>query len=266
MKKTISVLMCVLLTAALCIPAIAGTGSKHHYVLLGDSIAQGYGIYNRDRACYGRIVADSIGATYANYGVDGLRSWDLIEMLKEDDVKKDVRKATIISLSIGGNDYLQQNLPRIAYEVLQDNYKIPDDIERDFIGYFAEIISMIRKLNPGAVLLVQTLYNPEFGALGDFYGIATERVNRNIRDYLKKHPKAFYLIDTCPVMENHPECIAADTIHPSAVGNVRLAKLILDFLYEKKIISSGEAVINKPGIDEIPFSSYVAAGIAGLFR
>ena len=256
MKKIISVLLAAALLFACALPAFAADGAKH-YVVLGDSIAQGSGVYNRDEACYGRIVANTNGYTYANYGVNGLRSWDLIELLKRGDVAADVAKADIISLSIGGNDYLQQDLPKLITQTAQGNYKIINDIQDNYRGYFAEIIRMIRQDNPDATLLVQTLYNPQYGALRDIYGMATSRINEVITDYLAENPGAFVLVDTVPVMEGHPEYIAADTIHPSAVGNVELARLILRTLYDLGLGEKTEPVTARTGIDEIPFISYI---------
>ena len=41
-------------------------------------IAQGSGVYNRGDAAYGRIVADTNGYTYVNYGVNGLNGDNLV--------------------------------------------------------------------------------------------------------------------------------------------------------------------------------------------
>ena len=263
MKKTLCLLLSACLLFACILPAFAEDAK--HYVVLGDSIAQGYGVYNRDDAAYGRIVADTNGYTYANYGVNGLRSWDLIELLKRDDAAADVAKADIVSLSIGGNDYLQQNLPKIFADVSQGDYKIVNDIQDNFRGYFAEIIGMLKAANPDAALFVQTLYNPRYDALRDFYGLATARINAVITEYLEADPGVFYLVDTVPVMEGHPEYIAADTVHPSAVGNEALARLVLQRLYEEGYGENTEPVINSIGIDEIPFTSYLLKALRDFF-
>ncbi len=265
MKKVCSLLLTACLLFACAMPALAADGAKN-YVVLGDSIAQGSGLYNSDQAAYGRIVADTNGYNYANYGVNGLRSWDLIEQLKSEPVAFSVATADIISLSIGGNDYLQQNLPKIFADVAQGDYKIINDIQDNFRGYFAEIVSMLKAANPDVALFVQTLYNPQYGALRDAYGMATGRINEVITDYLAENPGAFYLVDTVPVMEGHPEYIAADTIHPSAVGNVALARLVLQRLYEEGYGENTEPVINNRGIDEIPFTSYILKAIRDFFE
>ena len=264
MKKFLCVLLSALLAFACALPAFAADGVKN-YVVLGDSIAQGYGVYNRDQAAYGKIVADTNGYNYANYGVNGQRSWDLIEQLKTEPVASSVAAADIISLSIGGNDYLQQNLPKIFSDIAQGDYKIINDIQNNFRGYFAEIVAMLKAANPEVALFVQTLYNPQYGALRDAYGMATARINEVITDYLAENPGAFYLVDTVPVMDGHPEYIAVDTIHPSAVGNVELARLVLQRLYEEGYGENTEPVTNAVGVDEIPFTSYIFKAIRDFF-
>ena len=264
MKKIVSVCLAAAMLLA-CAP-FAFASVSPHYVVLGDSIAQGFGVYNREEAAYGRIVADTNGYTYANFGVNGLRSWDLIEQLKTPEVAENVARADIISLSIGGNDYLQQNLPKIFAQVSMGEYKIVNDIGESFRGYFAEIVAMLREANPDAALFVQTLYNPRFDALRDFYGLAVSRVNAVITGYLEEHPGAFYLVDTVPVMEGRPEYIAADTVHPSAVGNEALARLVLLRLYEEGFGENTEPVINRRGIDEVPFSSYLLKALRELLE
>lgn len=265
MKKKI---VCVILCLLIMLPFTFAAGAREplNYLLLGDSIAQGFGVYNRDKACYGKIVADTNGYNYKNYAVDGYRSCDLIDRMADDDVNSAIKNADIISLSIGGNDFLQQNLPRIAFEVLGGNYKIVNDVKEIFAENFAVIIGTIRQLNPDVVILVQTLYNPMPLLLGDFYGLATVRVNEAIKEYLDENPGAFYLVDVAPVMENHPECVAVDTIHPSAVGNVRIAGVILEKLYELGLGDSTEPVINAVGIDEIPFTSYIVNCFVSLLK
>lgn len=265
MKKIFSIMLSLVLCFSLCAVAFASDNSEKSYVVLGDSIAQGFGVYNRDKASYGRIVADTIGYSYANFGVNGLRSWDLIELLSEDEVNKSVARADLISLSIGGNDYLQQDLPKIAFRLMQGDEKILNDIEANYIEYFARIIEIIRSLNPDAVLLVQTLYNPMTGPLGSFYGLAVMRVNRDIEAYLSEHSGTFEIVDTRPVMEGRRECVAVDTIHPSAVGNVELARAVLSKLVELGLSETDVPQINVIGIDELPFSSYVLRWIFKLF-
>lgn len=263
MKKTICFILALCMFLSACSFA-AQAEEPLNYVVLGDSIARGAGVYNSDKACYGRIVADTCGFGYTNLGIDGLRSWDLIELLGTDEFTGPVSGADVISLSIGGNDYLQQNLPRIILEVSMDNYKIIDDIENDFREYFAEIISIIRELNPDVVIIAQTLYNPRSDLLGKLYGIATARINRVILGYAEENPGEIEIVDTVPYLEGAPECIALDTIHPSAIGNVKLAGQVVLKLNELGLTDKMVPVVNTYGIDELPGMSYMISAVRDI--
>lgn len=231
---------------------------KLNYVVLGDSIALGFGVYNNDEACYGRIVANTNGYNYSNYAINGWRTMDLKEQIKQENIKNDIINADIISLSIGGNDYLQQNLPVLFIDVVSKEYQYIDDIEKIFRDNFAEIMATIREYNPDATILVQTLYNPRFDLLRSFYGIAVERINRSIYAYLDENPDEFELVDVYSVFTaDHPEYIAVDSVHPSAEGNYKLAEMVLEKLVELGIGSETEPVILTRGIDQIPYLSTV---------
>lgn len=262
MKKGIALLLSVAMILSLCVTAFAEQPQK--LVMLGDSIAWGTGVYNSEEACYGRIVANTNGYEYANYAVDGTRSWDLLEKIEVPEVKQSVETADIINISIGGNDYLQQNLLVIVPEVLLGIDENMDNIEEDFGEYFAQIIERIKELNPEVTIIVNTLYNPEKLLLGYIYGQAVMRVNRQINAYHDAHSEDFVLMDVSDVMAN-PMCVAADTIHPSAVGNEVIAGVMLKTLYNLGLGENLEPVIVTKGIDEIPYTSYILRFIRMLF-
>ena len=67
-------------------------------------------------------------------------------------------------------------------------------------------------------------------------------------------------------MEGHPDYIALDTIHPNAVGNIELAKLVLRTLYDLGLGDKTEPVTKNVGIDEIPFTSYIFRAIRNFFN
>lgn len=270
MKKAVSVVLSALIIVLSFSVVSYADEEKLNYVVLGDSIALGFGIYNNDEACYGRIVANTNGYNYSNYAVNGWRTMDLKEQIKQEEVRNDIEKADIISLSIGGNDYLQQNLPVLFVDVVTKEFHYIDDIEEIFRENFSEIISTIREYNPDAMILVQTLYNPRFDLLRGFYGIAVERINRSIYAYIDENPGEFEIVDVYSVFTaDHPEYIAFDTVHPSAEGNYRLAKLVLEKLAELGIAFENDIVIETRGIDQIPYLSTVIKFfrdiIAGIF-
>lgn len=265
MKKTIAFLLCMLLTVSV-LTLTSCTSGPLNYVVIGDSIARGAGIYNSEEGCYGRLVADTNGYEYANFGIDGLTSWQLLEKIRTEPFTEALKKADVISISIGGNDYMQQNIPKLLALIAVGNYKLMDELREDFRGYYADIIAYIKDLNPRAVILAQTLYNPRLDLLKGAVGEATKRVNEVITDYVDAHPGEIELIDTVPVMNGRAECIAIDGIHPSAVGNEELAKLVLQKLFELGLGENTELAAPSEGIDQLPFSSKVIKNLKEFFQ
>ena len=265
MKKIISVLLCavMLLSAFSC---IVFAQDKLNYVVLGDSIARGAGIYNSDEACFGRIVANTNGYNYKNYGIDGYTSWQLVDYIRTDDVTASIKDADIISLSIGGNDYLQQNVPLLIYQVTVGDFKIVNDIQDNYRENFADIIGYIKEINPDVVIIAQTLYNPRTDLIKNAYGEATKRITEVVTDYAANNPGVIEVVDTIPVIEGKADCVALDGIHPSAVGNEELAKLVLQKLYDLGLGENTEPVITVNGVDQIPGASRIFKLIREFFE
>lgn len=264
MKKIIAVL--IALTMLTCFIPLADADEPLRYVLIGDSIAFGSGVYNSTEACYGKIVADTNGYIYDNYAVSGFTSGNVISTLQQSEVISAVEKADIISISVGGNDFLQQNIPLLVSQAAVGIYTHLDNIEKNLYKNLATIITTIREVNPDVVILMQTLYNTHIGVLGAIYDLAIPRVNRVIYGYLDENPGAYLLLDVAAAFDGHPEYVAADTIHPSAEGNIAIAELVLAKLYELGLGTNLTPVVNAAGIDQIPFISTILKKIFDVFR
>ncbi len=244
-------LLLVLLLALSCaaLPASAA-GEGLHYVVLGDSIAAGSGLRNPGEASYGRIVANTNGYSYQNFGENGLRTSGLLSKLDRGDVADAVRRANIISISIGGNDFFTQNSPGLFFEVMFQYFGRINSIASDMRRNFAGIMDKIRRYNPNAVILMQTLYNPTIYPFRFAVGQATNRVNGMIYDYLRDHPGAYQIVDVAGAFGADPTYICIDTIHPNAKGNERIAKVTLQKLYELGLGSRTDPVIRTKGVNQ----------------
>lgn len=264
MKKIIAVVLCALMAfSALVVPCFADDAL--HYVVIGDSIARGAGVYNSADACFGRIVADTNGYDYVNFGIDGYTSWQLKDYIRSGNVTAALAEADVISVSIGGNDYLQQNLPKLITHVTFGNYKIVNDIQENYREHLTDIFDYITGINPDVVILAQTLYNPRTDLVKYPFGEATKRVNEVVNEMPAKYPGIVYVVDTVPFIEGKIECVAMDGIHPSAYGNIVIATLVLEELYELGLGENLEPVVNTDGIDQIPFSSKILVALKEFF-
>lgn len=246
MKKFISLflsLILVLSATSLCF-ADGTEDTPLKYVVIGDSIARGAGLWNPDEAVYGRIVANTNGYEYHNYAVDGTRTCDLIGRIKESEVAESIRGADIISISVGGNDFLRGNIAAVTLMTLAGNRKMLNEIIDTLYSNFCIIIDEIKELNPDAVILVQTLYNS--GGLVLFYPvfeIALESLNGCFYRYQQENPGSIEIVDIYSAFKLNGINVCGDTIHPNAGGNKIIAREVLVKLNELGLGDSTEPVI-----------------------
>ena len=261
MKKIIALLLSLTLAAGCCLPVFAAgePAERLSYLLLGDSIAEGYGIENPYDACYGKIVADTNGYDYANYARVAMDSGELLERITDYYYYRDeIERADIISLSIGSNDYFDNpDVYRLAVGAFfMVNGKELDAIAENFYANLCAIIDEIKGLNPDVTILLQNVYCVWYGVAAHIYKACSNRVNAMIEKYDKEHPGAVALCDISPAMDGHPERLADDCVHPNAAGNVAIAEVVLRQLYDLGLGTETTPVINTPGVDYNFFEKY----------
>jgi len=265
MKRFTAFLLSI--SVLLCMFGIHGYAEtdKKFYLVLGDSIAYGSGISNSREACYGKIVADTNGYDYANHSIPGHTTTNLINRLNNETVVADLKKADIISISIGGNDFLMSNLIGLMFDsiVLKDHTEY-DKIAEGFYTNLCKIVDIINSHNADAVILMQTLYNPQSGYLRAPYQEGADRINAAIERYNTENPGEIVIVDVGTALGDDMENYADDEIHPSAKGNEIIAQKVLDKLYELGLGENTTPVINEKGKDiEIPSIFTSSLRIAG---
>lgn len=156
--------------------AKAGSGDDEekimNYVALGDSIAGGYGLKDADTESYAGRIAHMLENEYGavrltNFGKNGLRSEQLLDILtnekneQHEAYREELRKADLITLSIGSNDLLQYLSVGMDFGKFQ---KQADEVFSDACEAFAQniprIIDAIHTQAPCARLFVNNIYNP----------------------------------------------------------------------------------------------------------
>ncbi len=270
MKKLVSlVLALVIALSCFSVISFAEEEKPLDYVVLGDSIAYGSGLANPVDACYGRIVADTNGYTYANHSIPGITSGVLLSMLKDrEEVRASVSDADIISISIGGNNFLTDNLIGLAFESLvRKDMTSFDEIAALYYEDLCAIMDIINELNPDAVVLLQTIYNPQKGAAGVVYLEGGIRLNDMMKKYDAEHPGEIVIVEVAEALNGDSENFADDMIHPSKKGNEKIAVVILDKLSEMGLGTATEPVISTPGLDfKMPISfAFIINVICELF-
>ena len=269
MKKTarryISVFLCAVVLACSLGAFVFAEEEKPFYLVLGDSIGYGSGLKNSQDACYGRIVADTNGYDYANDAIPGHTTRNLLGRLATPSVKEHVKQADIISISIGGNNFLLGNIAKVVFDVMvMKDTSSAEKIIDGFYTDYCKIIETIRSLNPDAVILMQTLYNPQTGYIGEAYQSCIDMLNDAIRRYAAEHPGEIEIVDVAAALKDSEKDFAADRIHPSVAGNEKIAVEVLKKLVELGLGKSAEPVITTKGIDiEVPSMLTNSMGIYG---
>ena len=109
-RKIAAVLLCVVMIAASlqCLAFAAPQDSgKLNFLVLGDSIAEGFGVENKEDAAYGKIVADTNGYNYRNLAQVANDTQDLIRKIETvDEFRESIAWADVINICIGSNNYL----------------------------------------------------------------------------------------------------------------------------------------------------------------
>ncbi len=244
-QSIVSVILCITVLAGALGLAACKPNKAKTYLVLGDSIGVGAGIQNPEEACYGRIIADTNGYSYFNDAVNGHTSAKLLARLDEPDVLEHVMGADIISISIGGNDFLKGNLPALAAKGLIGDYDAIDAVVETVRKNFSAVIEKIRKENRRAVILMQTLYNPieDLPVIGKVYAEGTARLNAVFTGYAAQHPGEIEIVDVAAAFAGKNGLIAPDTIHPNGEGNLLIAKTVQEKLFSLELADSAETVV-----------------------
>ena len=227
-------------------------GEGLNFLVLGDSISEGFGVENSDEAGYARIVADTEGYDYLNYSRVATDTSDLISRLEsKEEIINAVKEADIINLSIGSNNYLaNDDVVMITVGALfGTNDKQLDEIAQWINEDYLKIIDKLRALNPDAVLIFDNVYCSWEGLGRIPFNKAVVRVNAALDKAKEARPGEFEIFDLASVINGHGELVADDSTHPNAKGNVEIARAMLLFLKELGLGEKTEPVVNHEGID-----------------
>ena len=103
-RKIAAVLLCIVMIAASlqCLAFAAPQDSGElNFLVLGDSIAEGFGVENKEDAAYGKIVADTNGYNYRNLAQVANDTQDLIRKIETvDEFRESIAWADIINICI----------------------------------------------------------------------------------------------------------------------------------------------------------------------
>jgi len=265
MKKTVSLLI-ILAVAISSFAAVTAFAADEDYVgsyvVFGDSIAAGYGLYefdsdeeamnyvaDRDSIAYAGIVSRNFGYSLDNFAKSGAETSDLLEVLKRSDVLGAVKNADLITVSIGGNDMIHmydEIIPiALTYALTQTGDRTNADIEqmyKDLEDNLTVIMQTLVEANNGkGTIMLQTLYNPfmsfkvsslNMGVMIDYY---IQRINEIYQKVYNK-VDGFVLVDVGSALNADEASFyqASEKLdfHPTAHGHALIADTVSD-LYNR---------------------------------
>lgn len=292
MKKFMAFISAVIITAAFIIlnfsfAVCADDFKVNSIVLLGDSITYGFGL-SEDEQNYGDILGEYYGAEVQNFAQNGLTTDGLLEKLEQEEIRSAVKDCGMVCLSIGGNDLLHIFLDALSQlgidiqtDTRYDNGMSAADVSSDFYNNFSSefiqkfitdyasqfgpaaskaaeniktISGQLRELNPNAVLVMQTVYQPFESSdtakniimkpLGAFTAMHLSTINNAVKenapytaDIMTKFSEKPYLYTNIDNMD----------IHPNALGHMLIAEEIA-----QTVGITGDNTVFKEIIDEIP--------------
>jgi lysophospholipase L1-like esterase len=244
MKKIIS-LFIVLILLIVSIPVInADTEETDKLLLLGDSIAYGYGIDNNSDK-YGNIVAKDYDFDLINDAVVGDETADLLKLINKDTtVQEHIKSADTIVVSIGGNDFLGLRYNFAVSDLADIISKGADStVLVNMLDGVKKNISLIhkgiRKLNENVKIVLQTVYNPFQGKSDAFTTMLCQVVELVRKDFTQiyfdeaKDDDYMSIADIESTFRNYydnnsggAEIVQSDYVHPSVQGHRMIAQVV----------------------------------------
>ncbi|WP_088825301.1 SGNH/GDSL hydrolase family protein [Listeria goaensis] len=130
---------------------------------MGDSLTEGIGDEEKNGGYVGILERelkqneDVRSVKTYNYGVSGNRIDQLLKRLDEnEDFRSDLKKANVVTITIGGNDVMKILKSRLLEAQVSDFTKAEKNFQKQLVTLFSEI----RTLNPDAPVFLVGIYNP----------------------------------------------------------------------------------------------------------
>ncbi|MGN0461547.1 MAG: GDSL-type esterase/lipase family protein [Ruminococcus sp.] len=238
MKKIISLIISFIIsiTTIYCVSA----ETNNNFLVLGDSIASGYGLSSSNDS-YANLIAKNKNYSLYNNAVSGYTTTDLYNQLfKNNTAISNVANAKLISVSIGGNDFLKDKT-NIIQALVNDgiNSTYIKAVVNQMENNLRRIIERIHQLNPNSIILLQTIYNPAeikptyFQNYSSYFLELYPYIN-NVFFNVSYEYQYTYVTDVFTAFKSdfslncNTDIIQEDGIHPSALGHKIISDAIID--------------------------------------
>ena len=167
------------------------------YVAIGDSLTKGVGD-STNQGGFVPLLAQSLtnesGLEFKaiNYGVSGNTSGQILSRIREKkEIRKDLKKAQLLTITVGGND--------LRKAILEDTSNLDlDRFEKASKAYeknLKQIIELARKDNPDLPVYVVGIYNPLYLNFPDLTELQTlvDQWNQRTEETLSAYQGVYFV-------------------------------------------------------------------------
>ncbi|MGT2682141.1 SGNH/GDSL hydrolase family protein [Streptococcus porci] len=226
------------------------------YVAIGDSLTEGVGD-TTGQGGFIPLLVNNLNATYGyevishNYGVTGNTSKQILTRMQEnEDISKNLAKADLMTLTVGGNDVMaviRKNLADLDVNTFQKPSK-------DYQERLRSIIELARNNNKNLPIYILGIYNPfylnfpevtEMQTVVENWNKATQKVTKEyknvyfvpINDLLYKGidgEEGIVQTSGGQITVINDALFAEDLFHPNNMGYQRMADAVMEEISDTK--------------------------------
>ncbi|WP_062356612.1 SGNH/GDSL hydrolase family protein [Bacillus kwashiorkori] len=178
-----------------------------------------------------------------NHGVSGNRTDQLLKRLTQETVEKDIKKADLVIVTIGGNDLMK---------IMRDNFtNLQMDVflkeEPNYEKRLSNIITTVKKLNPQSTVILVGLYNPFqhlFANIKELNEIV-DKWNEIGQQVVSEFEQTYFAPIENIFSDGSIDLLYEDSFHPNNKGYSLIAKEIYATLSEVELTETNEWFVVK---------------------
>ncbi|MDO4903492.1 MAG: SGNH/GDSL hydrolase family protein [Limosilactobacillus sp.] len=175
--------------------------SQVHLVAVGDSLTYGQGDEKKDGGYVG-IIKGLIENKYKkttvetkNYGVSGNRSDQILARLNSQaQMRADLKKADVITMTVGGND-LRESLEENIFYSPKTIEKNIDKEQTVYAKKLHKLLNAVRAQNSTAPVFIISIYNPVYTYFPDADAInsSVDKLNTTTQNVMKDYHSMYFV-------------------------------------------------------------------------
>ena len=170
---------------------------KVTYVAIGDSLTQGVGD-SSNQGGFVPVLSQALESdfdwqvTSRNYGIAGNTSNQILKRMQEKkDIQRDLKKAKVMTLTVGGNDVIHVIKDNIT-NLNVDTFTKPAQAYQKRLG---QIIELARKDNKTLPIYIVGIYNPFYLNFPEMTEMQTivDNWNQSTEEVCKKYDNVYFV-------------------------------------------------------------------------